>query len=298
MSGGGSRSGTTTTIEKADPWVGVQPYLKDVYARAQEAADRTSTTPWSGSFIAAPDWRQQAAIGYTTGMAFRPLDLGAEVTNLGVRTARGDFLNSPYIAPALEATVRPLMDQARESIVPTIGQQAAAAGAFGDTTHQTMLARAARDTQRAIADTAAKMLESRFGEERKLQTLAPGIIQQGLSMELMPAGLLSEAGMTSRQFAQDAISDQLAQFRESLEAPWRAVMPYADVLTGLGSLGSARTGTTTGPIPTQSALAGGIQGAMAGGLGGYALGQALAMSNPWTAALVGAALLGGLGMFR
>lgn len=298
MGGGGSRTGTTTTVEKADPWVGVQPYLKDVYARAQRAADSTPTTPWSGDFVAAPDWRQQAAVGFTTGMAFRPLGLGSEVTDLGVRTARGEFLNSPYLGPAIEAQVRPLLDQARQTIVPGIGQQAAAAGAFGDTTHQTMLNRAALDTQRAIGDIAARMMETRFGEERKLQTLAPGIIQQGLGMELMPAALLSEAGGTSRQFAQDALTNQLAQFRESLEAPWRDVMPYADVLSGLGSLGSARTGTTTGPIQGQSALSGGIQGAMAGGLGGYALGSALALSNPWTAALAGAALLGGLGMFR
>jgi hypothetical protein len=301
MSGGGGGGHSTNTVQQADPWSGVQPFLRDIYARAQQASYQTPQEPYQGPFMAPASPWQHVGINLGLQQASNMQGLGQSTQNLGQRTLAGDFLQSPYVRQAAEGTIRPLLNTVREQVMPGLGQAAASAGAFGDTGHRAQEARILRDTNQVVADTVANMLNERFGEERKLQMLAPGLLQQGVEMNLLPAQLMLSLGEQQRALAQDQINEQLMLFQEQQEAPWRALMPYADILGGLGSVGGSLNASTIGS--GQSRLGGALQGALAGGLGGYAFANAFpatagAVGGPWGAALLGAALLGGLGLFR
>ena len=62
----GSKSGgatSTTTVQKADPWSGQQPYLRDVFAEAKKFYDSGRLTPdfYPGNTVVQPSvWSQQA----------------------------------------------------------------------------------------------------------------------------------------------------------------------------------------------------------------------------------------------
>lgn len=68
--GGG---GSTTTVQQADPWSGVQPYLKDVYASAETLyGSGSGIAPYTGPQVAElPDWLTGSLMGginYTQNM--------------------------------------------------------------------------------------------------------------------------------------------------------------------------------------------------------------------------------------
>src|SRR5262245_54119842 len=79
-SGGSEKSGTTVTTN--NPWSGQQPYLKDIYAQAQQAYGQVPQGPWTGELIADPSKTQQQ----TNAQAY---NLGQ--TNLGSGTGLADF---------------------------------------------------------------------------------------------------------------------------------------------------------------------------------------------------------------
>jgi len=287
MAGGGR---STTTVQNADPWSGVQPYLRDLYGRAQGAADGTPTTPFQGPFSPAPTPQMQQAVTGMTNLAQGMQGQGQGAIDEGQRILSGHYLQpSAYVNPAIEAITRPMVQAATERVLPQLGMAASDAGAFGDTNHRFQQSLVARDVGQTVADTSARLMNEAWDRERRMTALAPEMIGAGQRLQQAPWESLFQAGQAQQGLDGYGINEALAQYRESIEAPWRAINPYANVIGGVGSMGG---GSQTTQQPGQSALSGGIGGAM----GGASLGMALGLSNPWTAGL---ALTGGaLGLFR
>jgi hypothetical protein len=286
MSGGRN----STTIQRADPWSGVQPYLRDVYERAQAAANATPTTPFSGPFAPPPTPQMQQAVTGMTNLAQGMQGQGQAVIDEGQRIASGYYLQpSAYVRPAVEAITRPLVQAATERVLPQLGMAASESGAFGDTGHRFQQSLVARDVAQTIADTSARLMNEAWDRERRLTALAPEMIATGQRLQMTPWEALFQAGLTQQGLDAYSINEALRAYQEAIEAPWRAVNPYANILSGVGSMGG---GAQTTQQPGQSMLSGALGGAM----GGAGLGMALGLSNPWT---VGLALAGGaLGLFR
>jgi hypothetical protein len=292
MAGGGEQ----TTTQKADPWEGVQPFLRENYAMAQQASQQTPTTPYGGPFSPAPTAAMREAAQGTIDLSGQFRGQGQEAMAEGQRILSGQYLQpSAYVNPAVEAITRPMVQAATERVLPQLGMGAAQAGAFGDTGHRFQEALVARDVGQTVADTSARLMNEAFDRERRMTALAPEMISSGMRLEAMPLDMLMQAG--AQQQAMDAypISEGLAQFRESLEAPWRSVNPYAGVLSGLGTMGGGQTTTTS---PGQSGLSGAIGGAMGGASLGAALPAAVGAALGFSPILPLALLGGGLGLFK
>lgn len=86
MSGGG---GGTTTVQKADPWAGVQPYLQQLYAGASNAAQSTPQY-YPGSTVAQPDQYTWDTLNQMTTMAQNGTGSGNLFKALAAQTAQGN----------------------------------------------------------------------------------------------------------------------------------------------------------------------------------------------------------------
>src|SRR5690606_34546412 len=83
---GGQRQQTQTQTQKTEsnPWAPLQPYLTDLWQRGTQAVGQMPTGP-NQDQLTAVDWLRSAIPGTSAG--------SQELRDLGVRTARGDFLD-------------------------------------------------------------------------------------------------------------------------------------------------------------------------------------------------------------
>jgi hypothetical protein len=121
-------------------------------------------------------------------------------------------------------------------------------------------------------------------------TAAPQIYGQ----QFLPSQALSEVGARQEAIAGQPLQEQLARYQFQQQLPYQQLQGYLSSVYGtpLGGYG-----TTTQNYPTyQNQGAGILGGALAGGLGGYALNQAFNLGSPILAPSLGAiggGLLGG-----
>jgi hypothetical protein len=267
MSGGGGSGSQTTQTQKADPWEGAQPFLRDAYSRAGQAANNTSTAAYGGNFVNPANSTQQQAVGMARDAA-GTLSNGQGVLDVANQSLRGDMLNNnPYLQQAIDATIRPTVQNATDMMLPAVGVGAGSAGAYGGTRQAFLEGMVMRDTNQQVADTAARMWNDNYGRERQIQTqVAPQLLQVGNQLQMAPAQAMYDVGQ--QQYALDDLTRQnsLMQFEDEINRHWRAVNPYIAALSGLGMPGgqSVTTGQGQGVNRNAAMASGAVAGAAAG----------------------------------
>lgn len=299
MSGGGG--GTSTTVQKADPWWGAQPYLQDVYSMSQHAAKNTSTDPYGGNFVTQANDTQKGLVDKLMGLSGSAQANDTSAYNLAKGTASGDYLMNPALPASLDAQMRPVAEKARDIMLPAISSQAQSQGAYGGSRHALAQRYAFKDTQQAIADSTAKQVADNYGRERQIQTYGtPGLIQAANAQMMLPTQLQGQAGDLAYSIEDLKTQQQLRAFEDELNRYWRRVNPYVAALGGIGTPGGTTNSSTTGAGGSQAA--GIAMGAMGGAASGAMAGAALAPASMGTSipigALIGALLGGGAGAIR
>jgi len=262
---GGSKKQTTTSVSTNTPWGPQGQAIQDIYARANTAMDSMPTGP-NATQMQAMDWLKGIAPQLSTG--------GAELQNLGLRTARGDFLDpatNPWIASAVEAAQRPLRDQLDQNVL-AIGDSAQLAGAYGGDRERLLRGQALGDFNRNALDVANQTYFQNYQNERNLQQNSGALLSQGNALLTAPGMLLGNLG------------DQ--EYRWAADMPWTGMDRLAQILS-LGNGYGTTNNTSTGPAGSGG---GGVGGAASGALGGASAGSAF---GPWGAGI--GAILGGLG---
>ncbi len=287
---GSPGNSSNTTVQKADPWSGTQPYLMDVYGQAQGAAGKTSTDTYGGNFVTPANDTQRSAVDATTGLANSFAGIGDQTIKLGQDQTSGAYLDAnKYLLPAIQNQIAPIVRQTYDSVMPAIGSAAQEQGAFGGSRQAVLEGSALRDMYSQVANTASQMFNQNYMQERQLQQNGNAITQAGMTMNTATPELLTNAGNTQYNLDNLTTQQNLAAFQDQINAPWRAVMPYTNVLSGIGMQGG-QTSTT----PAQGSA---TQGALGGAMGGGMLGYMGSGGNPYWA-LGGAALGAGAGGMR
>jgi len=95
MAGGGGNSAPaqTTQTQKAEPWDGAKPFLTDVYSRAQQAANNTSTDAYTGDFVTPATQGQRDALGMARD-AIGGLDTGGGIRRVADQAISGGMRNA------------------------------------------------------------------------------------------------------------------------------------------------------------------------------------------------------------
>jgi hypothetical protein len=131
--GGSKKSGNVTTTQSNTPWAGVQPYMSDVFRRAQQAA----------------------------GPNYNPSLTNAATSQIG-STIRGDFL-TPDSNPFLGQYVNDALGLVKSNFAGQYGGQAG--GNLGNSGYQEMLTR-------TLANTALPIYANAYNTERQNQLQA------------------------------------------------------------------------------------------------------------------------------
>lgn len=299
MGGGGQKyqqAPPTTTTQKSEPWEALQPFLKDALQRAQTAANQTTTTPFQGPQTAAVTDAQRQAnqqridFANTGGTAAA----GQGAIKLAQDTLAGAYLNpesNPYFKQGLQSTIRPMVENLQQKVLPQLTADAWNAGAYGGDRYNIEQGRRISETERNIADTSAKAYSDMYNQERQRQMQAPAMAQAGTSLSLMPSDIMSAAGAEQRGWSQEGINEEMNKYQQALAAPWQAVNPYAALLQGL-PFGQSGTQATTGQpgIWTNQPSTGASM--LSGAMGGASMGASFGLPGAIGGGILG--LLGGL----
>lgn len=287
-SGGG---GNTTTVQKADPWEGQQPYLKDIYAQTGGLyGSGMGYTPYSGPRVAGLSdiQRQGMETGYQNILSGNtPAQAAGGMLN---KTLQGDYLGgaNPYLDQVFATSAQNVTDQFNRNILPSIKTAGVQSGMYDSSRQGIAEGLAAGEAQKNLAQLSANIYapayESERGRQIQAATLAPSLSNWD-AQQLMGLGGI-EQDMMQREL------DAMQQYwNEYQQAPWSRLGSYTTNVMGMGTPG----GTTS----TTQAGAGGFS--PTGMLGGAALGAGIGgmlpaamMASPWAwpLAIGGGALLG------
>jgi hypothetical protein len=244
--------------------------------------------------------RQQSPVLQQAQQAFQ-----SSLGGIG-QTAQGGFLNAnPYQQQMIQAATRPLEQAFSQQVLPGISSLFSKSGRLGSGAMERALGTATEGYGRALGDITANIAGTQFQQERGLMQqaqlgqaalaqAAPSIYGQ----QFLPAQALGQVGMQQEAIAAQPLQEQLARFQFGQQLPYQQLQGYLSSVYG-SPMGSYGTQTTQQPL-YQNRTTGALGGALAGGLGGYALGQIPGVSNFFGSSLaapaigaIGGGLLGG-----
>ena len=296
---------TTTQTSSVDP--ALLPYLTQGLERAQSLfltgqqpeffPGQTYVSPSAATTEAIAQQeaiaRQQSPVLQQAQQAYQ-----ASLGQVG-QTAAGGFLNAnPYQQAMMEAATRPLTQQFSQSVLPGISSLYSRSGRLGSGSMERALGTATEAYGRSLGDITANIAGTQYQQERGLQQQAQlaqaqlaGAAPSFYGQQFLPSQTLAQVGAQQEAIAAQPLQEQLARYQFGQQLPYQQLQGYLSSVYGT-PLGQYGTSTTNAPT-YQNRGAGILGGGIAGGLGGYALGQAFpAIGGTYGAA--GGAALGGL----
>ena len=300
---------TTTSTSSVDP--ALLPYLTQGLQRAQSLF-LTGQQPefFPGQTYVSPSAATTESIAQQEALARQQSPVlqqaqQAYTSSLGQvgKTAAGGFLNAnPYQQAMMEAATRPLTQQFSQAVLPGISSLYSRSGRLGSGSMERALGTATEAYGRSLGDITSNIAGTQYQQERGLQQQAQlqqaqlaGLAPQFYGQQFLPAQTLAQVGAQQEAIAAQPLQEQLARYQFGQQLPYQQLQGYLSSVYGT-PLGSYGTQTTNAPT-YQNRSAGVLGGAIAGGLGGYALGQIPGVSgffgNQYAAPALGA-LGGGL----
>ena len=282
---------TTTSTSSIDP--ALLPYLTQGLQRAQSLF-LTGQQPefFPGQTYVSPSAATTEAIAQQEAIARQQSPVlqqaqqayTSSLSGIG-NTAAGGFLNAnPYQQAMMEAATRPLTQQFSQAVLPGISSLYSKSGRLGSGSMERALGTATEAYGRSLGDITANIAGTQYQQERGLQQQAQlqqaqlaGLAPQFYSQQFLPSQTLAQVGAQQEAILAQPLQEQLARYQFGQQLPYQQLQGYLSSVYGT-PLGSYGTQTTTAPT-YQNRGAGVLGGALAGGLGGYALGQIPGVSN-------------------
>ena len=299
--GGG---GSTTTVQKADPWAGQQPYLQDIFQQAQQLYNAGGMAPnyYPGQTVAGQsDWTKQALqMQADRAQSGSPLITNASnaMNNIttGQALAGNQGLNTlNQLSQEDNPYVDELYNRANSQVQANLDGNFNRAGRYGSGAHEAAAADAANnlaaqmysslwDKRADAAQSAGQLYNTGIGQ----QVVAGQTGQQLANQAYTDAEALSQAGGMMDDYNQQLINADIDRYNYNQQKALLALQNYNNLIQG--SYGG--TSTTTGQQSNSGSTLGNVAG---GALTGGGLAYMLGASNP---IIGGAALAGGLlGLF-
>lgn len=219
--GGG---GTTTTVQKSDPWSGATPYLAYGLDQMNNWYGSAKNQPgYGGKTYADQNWMTQTGQGMTSDRAQSPNYLQQEAENQTLATMRGDYLN-----PMSTQAGRAMSDSMAERYLGQMGSR------YADNASSS-----ARDlmTGKAYGEMMAQM----YAPERQNMMAATQFAPQLREAGYADADRMLSLGDQQRQYEQGYLDDQLRRFEYERDRPLELIKQYLNMAMGAagqGALGS------------------------------------------------------------
>lgn len=280
---GGSGGGSTNTVQKADPWIGAQPYIRNSLSAADAQFNSGSGSEFfPGDTLAPRSPETVGALGQLTNNAYSG--------NTAASAAYGDStktLEGQYLDPSTNPHLRGIYDRTAGDIRNQVGSVFAKGGRYGGAYHQDTL-------QRGLTDAANTIYGSQYQGERDNMMRAQALAPQSASLQNFSAGQLAGVGQANDARSQAEINAERERFEYGRDFPAASLSRYSQIVNGTSGLGGQSTSsssTNNGGAGIGGILGGGLAGASAGS----SLATALGFATPWGAGIgAGIGILGSL----
>jgi len=285
-------SAPSTQTVKQEPYIGQQPYLLDLYSKAQALPTQqfypgqTFASPSDLTFQA-EQLAQQAALGPQTTIA------GSIIPSIQEQLmSPAQRFSDPLLQESLRAGLRP-MEESASRLLQQARRGATEAGQLGGSRQGILESEVIKDLLTKQSDVASRLYGDVYGDTLSAQARALAFAPQAMSSLMQPSASLSNIAAARTARAQQPITEAMQRFAFEQAAPGQALSQYANIAGGTILPGTRETTGpgTSGPGFAAGALGGAglgaslMPGATIGGTG------ALAAMNPY---VLGGALLGGL----
>jgi hypothetical protein len=304
---------STTSTSSIDP--ALLPYLTQGLERAQslfltgqQPEFFPGQTYVSPSAATTESIAQQEAIARQQSPVLEQAQQAFQSSLGGIgQTAQGGFLNAnPYQAQMMQAATRPLEQAFSQQVLPGISSLFSKSGRLGSGAMERALGTATEGYGRALGDITSNIAGTQYQQERGLMQqaqlgqaalaqAAPSIYGQ----QFLPAQALGQVGAQQEAIAGLPLQEQMARFQFGQQLPYQQLQGYLSSVYG-SPMGGFGTQTQQTPL-YENRTVGALGGALAGGLGGYALGQLPGVSSFFGSqyaapalGAIGGGLLGGL----
>lgn len=244
--GGQGPAGNTTTTLVQEPWSGVQPYLLDIFQRAQ---GQYGQGVYGGPYITPQSPYSQQAIQMQAAGATDPNSLISKAQSELGNTISGKYLtldNNPAAQAAINAATRNVNSQF-------------SGDNYGSSANREWLARASTEAATPF------LMQERQNQLNALG-LAPGL-------QVANTNILANSGAAQELRGQAEIDAAQQQFN----APWQNIFNYQQSLTGGQGYGSSAQTSPYFTNPLGSAAGGAATGFGIGGPWGAAIGGILGL---------------------
>lgn len=285
-----TQSQTQQVNQVSEPWAAQQPYLKDLFARAQSNANNLPEY-FKGSTVAQRSQDTTSALNLMRqgAQSMQPGIDQTMATALWNMGAGRDMANNPYLQSAITAATNPVVDQFMSVGGPLeqIRSSFTARNSGGSGTREGVAAGIAQgQLGRTLADMSSRMTMDAYqqAQQQALQTM--GMMPQFLQMQMMPGQALGQVGAANDAYAQTLINADVDRWNFNQNRQNDALARYAQLISG--NYGGTTSGTTTNtvPGPTKSPLQQGLGGALSGAMLGSMMG------GPMAPFAIGGGLLG------
>jgi hypothetical protein len=289
----------------------IRPFLTEGLKQAQEIFLRQQPSFFPGQTYVNPSQASQEALAAQEQIARSAspslaVGQGAFLQSAGglSQTAGGGFLQgNPYQQAMMQAATRPLQQAFSEQVLPGISSLYSKSGRLGSGSMERALGQVSESYGRALGDVTSNLAGTQFQAERQLQQQA----QMGLAnlaqaapsiygQQFLPSQQLAQVGAQQEAIASQPLQEEMTRYAYEQRLPYEQLSGYLSSVYG-SPLGSY--GTQAQQLPQTNRTVGALGGALAGGLGGYALGQAFpsigSFGGGYGAPAAGAALGGLLG---
>ena len=262
-------SGSNTTTQKADPWAGQQPYLLDLYAKAQGLPTQqffpgqTYATPSDLTFQA-EQLAEQAALGPQSTIA------GSIVPSIQEQLmSPAQRFSDPLLQESLRAGLRP-MEESASRLLQQARRDATGAGQLGGSRQGILESEVLKDMLTKQSDVASRLYGDVYGDLTKSRTAALGLSPTIMSAYTTPAQTLAAVGASEQARSQADINEQIARFNFQQQAPGQNLNQYGNIVAGSilppsVTSSSAGGGVSDLAATTGGALTGAALGSMFGG---------------------------------
>lgn len=285
MSGGGD----TQTVQRADPWREQQPYLIDIFERAQGLYNTQDPTFFPGNTVAGFTPNQVQGQNLMTDAATggqQNLAQGVAGANQFLLGDVMDMSSNPYMAQAMSAAIDPIYQNLERRALPAVRSGAVAAGQLGGSRQGIAEGLAISDANRQAMNTTAVMANDQYGRNLEAMQRGLALAPQSQAAQLAPGQTLNAVGAEQQAYEQALINEAIARHDFEQRVPWDQLGAYNALVQG--NFGG--TQTTTSPGPSTGAR---IAGAGAAGIGAYGALAATPLA-PVAAPIAGALALASL----
>lgn len=307
MSKGGGGGGTTQTIQKADPWIGLQGPLSTLYEQAQAQYNApgpahypgSTVAPQSGATQTAQSMLEQRATGGNPliGQAQQQLydTLGDQY--YGLNPAMGQLSNigsgamlnaNPYVDAMFNKAAGRVGEQFSKNVMPGVASMFSQAGRYGSNAMQEATNQAQQNygdtlgnlatqiyggnyaTERGLQQEALGQLGTNFGRERALQLSALGMAPQLAQADYGDIAQLGQLGASQEARNQQLLNADISRWDYGQNLNSQKLAQLNQLLQG-GAAYAGQTSSSTLPEAQRNPL----MGAIGGGMAGYQLGGAI-----------------------